>query len=70
MEESQFFIPNIQEDNCAQRIEQYLRNLQGVFSVRTDTSNQTVVVRHARTMKRRELSRTLNRLGYPEQLVA
>jgi copper chaperone CopZ len=67
MEESQFFVPNILQEACSQHIEQYLRNLQGVFSVQVDTTKQVVHVRHTHRMKRRELSRTLNRIGYPEK---
>ena len=70
MEESQFYVPNITQDNSAQRIEQYLKNLQGVFSVQINLANHIVFVRHSQKMKRRELSRTLSHLGYPEQIMA
>ncbi len=68
MEESQFLIPNLTEGDSAQRIEQYIRNLQGVFSVQIDTLKEIVFVRHARKIKRRDLVRTLSRLGFPEKI--
>jgi hypothetical protein len=69
MEESQFFIPNLPEGDSAQQIQQYLRNLRGIFSVQIDIVNQTIHVRHIQNVKRRELARTLNRLGFPEKIV-
>lgn len=69
MNESIFFIPNIHQDCQTQKVEPYLRNLQGVFSVNIDGINGIVRIRHSRSMQRRELSRTLSKLGFPEQVI-
>jgi copper chaperone CopZ len=66
VEESQFSISNMACSACEQRIEQYLRNLRGVFSVKTTIETHSVLVKHNRYVQRRELVRALIRIGYPE----
>ncbi|MBL7814799.1 MAG: hypothetical protein JNL70_07310 [Saprospiraceae bacterium] len=68
MEESLFIIPTLAQNDNSQRIEQYIRNLQGVLSIQIDAPNNTLYIRHFRSLTRRELSRSLSKLGFPERV--
>jgi hypothetical protein len=68
MEESIFFIPMLQQQENLSKMGAYIQNLQGVFKVEICTESSSVIVKHLKWVKRRDICKALNKLGFSERL--